>query len=277
MIKHKLILPLIILTFSCLTGFAQTLKTIDSLETQHQTCLDKGEYMLGCSKTFYSQMDSLLNVQYKKLRSKCDSIQKEYLKDEQLEWLSNRDKQFSQTQKQVNKEAKKNGYDGGQDETMILTDKNAMFVKQRVIELIKATPNNYSANNYKINSTGYYSLNNKTEKKNGDTYGNFGDIEIKQINNNQIKIRLFACKGAPSYNSGTLTDTLIISNNKAIYTTEDDPSCKIVFTFYRQGIMVEQFAEDPNFACGFGHAVDAYGYYRKKSSKVPTDKELNDE
>lgn len=112
MIKLKFNFLIIISIFTCLTGFSQTAKTIDSLESQHQSCLDKGEFMLGCTERFYFQMDSLLNVLYKKLRSKCDSIQKENLKDEQLQWISKRDKQFRENQKQVHKEAKEKGYDG---------------------------------------------------------------------------------------------------------------------------------------------------------------------
>ena len=139
----------IIFIFTCSTGFSQTAKTIDSLETQHQACLDKGEFMLGCSERFYLQMDSLLNVQYKKLRSKCDSIQKENLKEEQLQWLSKRDKQFRKNRKQIHAEAKQKGYDGGEIETMILTDKNAMFIKKRVLELLNSSRENYSANKYK--------------------------------------------------------------------------------------------------------------------------------
>lgn len=142
MMKLKLNFLIIISIFTCLTGFSQTAKTIDSLESQHQSCLDKGEFMLGCTERFYFQMDSLLNVLYKKLRSKCDSIQKENLKDEQLQWLSKRDKQFRENQKQVHKEAKEKGYDGGEIETMILIDKNAMFVKERVIELLNRTLEN---------------------------------------------------------------------------------------------------------------------------------------
>ena len=149
MTKFKLSFLTIIFIFTCLTGFSQTTKTIDSLESQYQACLDKGEFMLGCSETFYFQMDSLLNVQYKKLRSKFDSIQKENLKDEQLQWLSKRDKQFKENQKQVHKEAKEKGYDGGEIETMILIDKNAMFVVKRVIELINSTFENYSEHIYK--------------------------------------------------------------------------------------------------------------------------------
>lgn len=148
MTKLKLNFLTIIFIFTCLTGFSQTAKTIDSLESQYQACLDKGEFMLGCSERFYLQMDSLLNVQYKKLRSKCDSMQKENLKDEQLQWLSKRDKQFRENQKQVHKEAKEKGYDGGEIETMILTDKNAMFIKKRVIEIINSSAQNYSADVY---------------------------------------------------------------------------------------------------------------------------------
>jgi uncharacterized protein YecT (DUF1311 family) len=141
------------------------MKTIDSLQTQYQLCLDKGQNMLGCSKVFYYQMDSLLNLRYKQLRLTCDSIQKENLKDEQLEWLSKRDKQFLKNQKQTNKEAKKEGYDVGQDEKMVLTDTNAMYVKQRVIELLNSSSLNYSADKYKVNPTGFYSLDNKTTIK----------------------------------------------------------------------------------------------------------------
>jgi len=151
MIKLKLNFLIIIFVFACLTGFSQTAKTIDSLESQHQSCLDKGQFMLGCTERFYFQMDSLLNLLYKKLRSKCDSIQKENLKDEQLQWLSKRDEQFKENQKQVHKEAKEKGYDGGEIETMILTDKNAMFVKERVLELLNTTLENYSARAYKRN------------------------------------------------------------------------------------------------------------------------------
>ncbi|UAY52965.1 lysozyme inhibitor LprI family protein [Ferruginibacter albus] len=141
-------LKIIKITFLfCLTylaGFSQTIKTIDSLETQYQSCLDQGDRMLRCSETFYYQIDSLLNVRYKKLRSMCDSTQKKNLKSEQLAWLSKRDKQFKSYRQQVYKEAKKGGYNGGEDETMIITDKNAQFVKARLIELIKSLPKDYS-------------------------------------------------------------------------------------------------------------------------------------
>lgn len=135
--------------FFCLTGYSQTLNTINNLEREYQKCLDKGQFMLGCANTFYSQIDSLLNLQYKKLRSNCDIVQKVNLKNDQLKWLAVRDKQFQFNKQQVQKEAKANGYKGGQDEIMVLTDKNAIFVKERVIELINKKPEDYSADKYK--------------------------------------------------------------------------------------------------------------------------------
>ena len=108
-------------------------------------------------------------------------------------------------------------------------------------------------------------------------YGYFGNIKVKEIGNSKIVLHLFVCKGAPSYNSGSAFDTLEIKNNVAIYTTEDDSTCRLVLTFYKRGIMLEQFAEDINFACGFGHAVDAYGFYRRTSNLTPTDEELTDD
>jgi uncharacterized protein YecT (DUF1311 family) len=277
MANFKFIYSLVIFFFGYLAVSAQTLKTIASFEVQYQACLDKGQFMLGCAKTFYNEMDSLLNVRYKSLRSICDSVQKDNLRDEQLEWLSKKDKQFIENRRQVNRKAKRDGYAGGEIETMMLTETNANYVKQRVIQLIARSPKNYSAENYHINPTGFYFLDSKTETRNGETYGYFGDIAVKYISHNKVVVRLFVCKGAPSYSSGTVADTLTIINNKAIYrNAQFDSSCRIIFTFFRQGIKVEELANDYNFGCDFGHAVIADGYYKRKSNKTPSDKELTD-
>lgn len=45
---------------------------------------------------------------------------------------------------QLEKDAKKNGYDGGEDEKMILNDKKATFIKKRVVELLNNSPQTYS-------------------------------------------------------------------------------------------------------------------------------------
>jgi uncharacterized protein YecT (DUF1311 family) len=125
------------LTFLIATqSFSQTKNTVDSLQNEEQKCLDKGQYMLGCSLNFYNQMDSLLNVVYFKLYHSLDTSNQGKLKKEQKLWLTKRDKIFKLNAQKTHEEAVKDGFDGGQDERMILADKNATVVKQRVLELI---------------------------------------------------------------------------------------------------------------------------------------------
>ena len=121
-----------------------------------------------------------------------------------------------------------------------------------------------------INPTGSYKLDSKTEIKDGDTYGYFGEINVKLLKNSKIAFTLFVCKGAPSYNSGTIWDTLNYQNNVSIYkTSEDSSTCKIVLSFKKSGLTIEQHQADLNFGCGFGHGVFADGFYKKTSSKIP--------
>lgn len=122
--------------FIATKGFSQTKKTVDSLQNEEQKCLDKGQYMLGCSLNFYDQMDSLLNVVYFKLYHSLDTINQTNLKREQKRWLVKRDNIFKLNSQKIHKEAVKEGFDGGQDERMIIAEKNAIVVKQRVLELI---------------------------------------------------------------------------------------------------------------------------------------------
>lgn len=135
-----------------LACFSQTKSVVDSLENRYQACLDKGRNMLGCAKLFYQQMDSLLNVQYKQLRSSCDSIGKEKLKEEQLKWLTKRDTYFKQTlgtfkSKNLKADPFGNAF-GAQDDAMMMFDDNAAFVKKRVLELIGRKAADFN-NNYR--------------------------------------------------------------------------------------------------------------------------------
>lgn len=121
-----------------------------------------------------------------------------------------------------------------------------------------------------IEPTGTYKLVSKVKVKSGDTYGYSGQIQVKKITNDRIIINFYVNKGAPSYNSGDFIDTLNYINNVAIYTTpEYDSTCKITFTFDKKGISVKQEAVDINFGCGFGQGVDAYGFYKRVSNKIP--------
>lgn len=118
-----------------------------------------------------------------------------------------------------------------------------------------------------IDPTGTYSLVGKTETKNGDTYGYFGEIQIKKIGEDKAAISFFVNKGAPSYNMGGFVDTLTFANNKATYKGLDNTTdCKIEFTFSENGITV---VEDEGSVCGFGHGVSANGFFEKTSSTEP--------
>ena len=64
-----------------------------------------------------------------------------------------------------------------------------------------------------------------------------------------------------SVNMGTATGEATIDRNVATFVPEDTTSCKITMTFLAGKLIVKQEGED--FACGFGHNVNATGTYRK--------------
>jgi hypothetical protein len=121
-----------------------------------------------------------------------------------------------------------------------------------------------------IDPTGTYKLESETEIRNEDTYGYFGSIDVKKIESEKIVMSFFVCRGAPSYNMGMFLDTIDYINDKAVYTCDKlDSSCIINFYFSKKGIKVEEKTEDVSFGCGFGHGVQASGFYKVKSRKTP--------
>ena len=77
--------------------------------------------MLNCSRAYYSQMDSLLNVVYNNIRRPLDLAEKSALKQEQIKWLHKRDAYF----KKIDKEYAEENSQGfaGNDSRMIAIDK----------------------------------------------------------------------------------------------------------------------------------------------------------
>ncbi len=120
-----------------------------------------------------------------------------------------------------------------------------------------------------LNPTGTYYLDGKAIKRDGEIYGYFGEIRIKLIDSSKVAMSFYVCKGAPSYNSGSFSDTLNYFSEKVIYIPDDDSTCIITFQFKKQGINVTQSQDDLNFGCGFGHGVFADGYYKRISKKTP--------
>lgn len=124
------LLVLIFGFFMRLSG--QDIKVMNAIESDYQHCLDNGENMLGCSKVYYTQMDSMLNRVYNKLRKQLSTSEFSTLKSQQISWIANRDRYFksiklSPEEKELPEE----------DQQMVIIDKKADFVRNRVLELIK--------------------------------------------------------------------------------------------------------------------------------------------
>lgn len=67
-----------------------------------------------------------------------------------------------------------------------------------------------------MDPTGTYKLDSDAEERDGDIYGYFGKIQIKNLSKDQIIMTFMVSKGAPSYNSGSFVDTLSYKDNQAI-------------------------------------------------------------
>ncbi|BAV07624.1 Protein of unknown function [Filimonas lacunae] len=264
-VKPLLLCLAVLLFTSALKGQ----QVVDSLDKVYQARLDEGVNMVGTAHWYYNQMDSLLNVYYKKLRAGCDSVQKENLKDEQVVWLSKRDTYFKKTEQNRGK----NG--GGRDGEMIMMDEKASFVQERVVQLSHAQYSQYTPVNYKVEFTGNYSIKG-TVFKNGEQQGKSGSLAVKKIGADKVMFHLSLGTGAPRYHTGTCYGTISVKDNKALYNIIEDDGyviCRIRFYFFRQGIKVVQETEE----CDFGTGVFANGYYFKTSDKTPTQEELTSE
>ena len=121
-----------------------------------------------------------------------------------------------------------------------------------------------------IDPTGTYKLVSETEIREGNTYGYFGDIQVKQIEPEKIVMTFFVCRGAPSYNMGAFVDTMDYKYNKAVYTCDKiDSSCVINYYFSKKGVKVVEISEDSALECGFGQAVRPSGFFKVISRKSP--------
>ena len=72
---------------------------------------------------------------------------------------------------------------------------------------------------------------------------------------------------AKSVNYGSARGQATIEGNVATFSPEDTRGCKITMTFLTNKLVVKQDGED--FACGFGHNVNATGTYRKVRGGKP--------
>jgi len=267
----KLISVLLLFVIS-VGAYAQQGRSLLELQGAYQDCLDTGNNGYGCAVGFYQQMDSLLNVVYNGISAKSNPEQKENLKDEQLEWLAKRDIYFKKNFLAVKKNSPAvtptNLAHASKDDKMIMYGANAAYVKSRVAELMKGAPANYDDAAYQVNPEGNYLYKNRVVDKKKEIEGYYGDIKVKKLSDGKVALKLFICRGAPSYNSGSLNDTLSVKNNVATYLHEGGKSCWITFHFYRQGIKVEEHTKENSDGCGFGYAVYSDGFYNRRNKDI---------
>ncbi len=129
--KTHLLLFLFLISFY---SYSQTNKTIKKLDTELQKCLDDTQNnMMNCTQVYYNKIDDLLNITYKNIRTKLSKPEQDKLKSQQLAWLKKRDQYFTKVKTDTAKQL--DGEKESQDYRMICTHENALFVKDRIIEL----------------------------------------------------------------------------------------------------------------------------------------------
>ncbi|MES2702162.1 MAG: lysozyme inhibitor LprI family protein [Bacteroidota bacterium] len=132
--KHVLIAFTIVLISQ--HGFAQTNRAglrryVNSAEKNCQACVDAGtNNFITCEKTFYRQMDSVLNVAYRALKHKLTPLYFENLKADQKNWLAKRDRYFLEQQ-----HIEESGAGPEADQALAIHNE-ALFVKDRVLYLL---------------------------------------------------------------------------------------------------------------------------------------------
>lgn len=129
-------LILIFICFINICCYSQVIKTINKLDVEHKKCLDNVENnMANCTLEFYTKMDDLLNTTYKKIKLQLSKNDQQKLKELQILWLKKRDQYFKKIETETKEEL--DGDNTSQDYRMICAHENAIFVKNRIIELEK--------------------------------------------------------------------------------------------------------------------------------------------
>ena len=105
----------------------------------------------------------------------------------------------------------------------------------------------------------------------GDTtkFGPGGQVIIYALNDDSVLFYLDVSRGAPSYNMGSLYNSLKVNSDKCIFNKKFDycdNNCKLSFKFKDSLLIISTINND----CGFGGNVIADGIYKKVNSDQPT-------
>jgi uncharacterized protein YecT (DUF1311 family) len=137
----KLIIVLAVFSYFSFVTSGQSRKVVDTFDTKYQECLDNGRHTFACAKKYYAQMDSLVNFFYHTIYTSLDTTKKLDFKKDEIEWLNKRDKYFKRTYLCFKKD---NPYQepftkpkGAEYDAMLMFDKNAKYVRDRVVALAR--------------------------------------------------------------------------------------------------------------------------------------------
>lgn len=96
-------------------GYAQTATVIDEMEAEHKQCLLVKEDSIVCSRRFFAQMDSMVNVVFNEVKLKASTKEKIALTEEQMSWTK-----------------KKGEFYKIQDETFVFNLKDGIWKKDMI-------------------------------------------------------------------------------------------------------------------------------------------------
>ena len=121
-----------------------------------------------------------------------------------------------------------------------------------------------------LDPSGSYNMETRGFELEGGVFvGRLGGLNVQLIGTDSIAIALSVNRGWPSYNMGSLEDTIPYDGYKASCYTMEDSACTITLEFSMEAIHVEQYQPDLSQSCGFGSGVYVNGVYRKKHANRP--------
>lgn len=109
---------------------AQIRADITTMENTRQKCINEGRGSVDCEQIFYNEMDSILNVVYKRLKKQMDISEFNKLKADQIAWLKKRDTYAGKQDKEAPTGA---GIEVGKS---FAIRQDAFFVEDRIKELL---------------------------------------------------------------------------------------------------------------------------------------------
>lgn len=110
-------------------------------------------------------------------------------------------------------------------------------------------------------------------KKFAGTYTNLSfkdgptkELILYDVNDTTLYFYMEACKGAPSYNSGSEDGIVMVKGDTGQFIS-DDADCILFFYFGKKDVIVR--SKERNDGCGYGNGVGPDGTYPLTSRKRP--------